>query len=98
MNSFFYLIITILVEFIVYIIAIRKKAISLLEYCILINLVTWPLANIFYSSFGMFWIIEISVFIIESILIKYLLNINWRKAIIISFIANLITALIGLII
>jgi hypothetical protein len=43
----------------------------------------------------MFWIIEICVFAIESILIKSLLKISWKKAIIISLIANLITALIA---
>jgi len=95
MNPFFYLILTILIEFIVYVIAIRKNIMPLLFYCILINLVTWPLANLFYSIFGMFWIIEICVFAIESILIKSLLKMGWKKAIIISLIANLITALIA---
>jgi hypothetical protein len=95
MNPFFYLIFTIIIEFIVYIIAIRKNIMLLFAYCLLINLVSWPLANLFYGVSGLFWIIEICVFTIESILIKYLVNINWKKAIIISFIANLITAILG---
>lgn len=98
MNPFFYLATTIILEFIVYFIAVRKNVLSLLGYCVLINLVTWPLANLLYSIVGLFFIIEIGVLVAESVLIKYLLNISWKKAIIISFIANLITAIIGLII
>jgi hypothetical protein len=98
MNPFFYLAVTIIIEFIVYIIAIRKNIALLFLYCILINAVTWPLANIFYDISGLFWIIEIFVFALECILIKYLMNISWKRAIILSLIANLITALIGIII
>jgi hypothetical protein len=98
MNLLFYLISTIIIEFIVYIIAIKKKAAFLFIYCLLINLITWPLANLLYGLFGLFLIIEICVFVIESILIKYLIDINWKKAIIISLIANLITAVMGFII
>lgn len=98
MNPVFYLILTIIIEYIVYAIIIRKKFKLLLIYCILINLVTWPLANIFYGVSGLFWIIELGVFAIESVLIKYLVDITWKKAIILSFVANLITALIGLVI
>lgn len=98
MNSFFYLAITIIIEFIVYAIAIRKNKLALFWYCVLINLFTWPLANIFYSAFGMFWFIEAGVFVAESVLIKYLLDITWKKAIIISLIANITTAIVGLII
>jgi len=98
MNLFFYLIFTIILEFIVYIITIRKKTILLLIYCFLINLFSWPLANLFYGIYGLFWAIEIGVFITESVLVKYLLNISWKKAIIVSFIANLITIIFGLII
>jgi len=98
MNPLFYLVITIIIEFIVYIITIRKNVLSLFAYCLLINLVTWPLAILFYELYALFWIIEIGVFVIESILIKNLAEISWKKAIFISFVANLITALIGLLI
>ncbi len=98
MNQLFYLFLTIIIEFIVYIIAIRKNFLSLFAYCLLINLVTWPLAILFYGLSGLFWIIEIGVFILEGALIKYLIEISWKKAIILSFITNLITALIGLLI
>jgi hypothetical protein len=98
MNQLFYLFFTIIIEFIVYIISIKKNILNLLLYSLLINLVSWPLAILFYDLFGLFWIIEIEVFILESVLIKYLVEISWKKAIFISFIANLITALIGLLI
>ena len=98
MNPLFYLISTIIIEFIVYSIAIRKNLPSLLLYCSLINLVSWPLANLFYGAFGLFLLIEICVFVAESVLIKYLVDVNWKKAIIISFMANLITAIFGQII
>lgn len=98
MNQLFYLFFTIIIEFIVYIISIKKNILNLLLYSLLINLVSWPLAILLYDLFGLFWIIEIGVFILESVLIKYLVEISWKKAIFISFIANLITALIGLLI
>jgi hypothetical protein len=98
MNPLFYLSITIFIEFIIYAIVIRKNIPSLFIYCLLINLVTWPLANLFYSFFGVFLIIELCVFAVESILIKYIVDISWKKAAIISLIANLITAIVGLII
>lgn len=88
------LIFTIIVEFIVYVIAIRKNIKNLLLYAILINAFTLPLASLFYGILGLL-LIEFFVFLIEFILIMLLFRIKWWKALIISFIANLITTIIG---
>jgi hypothetical protein len=93
MQLVFSLIITLILEFIVYSIAIRKKYFSLLAYSILINSLTNPLANFFYGINYNFLIIELFVFIIEAFLIKFLVSTNYKKAIIISLIANLLSAL-----
>lgn len=95
MNPLFYLLVTIAIEFTVYFITIKKEVLSLFAFCLLINLVTWPWANMLYGIWMLFWIIEIGVFVLESILIKYLFEINWKKAIFISLVANTISATIG---
>jgi len=94
--SIFTIIPTIAFEFLVYSIFIRKNYLKLLGYAALINAFTWPLANLFLSyNFNLFWGIEILVFLVEIPLIKLLLNMNWKKAIIISGVANLVTVLVG---
>lgn len=103
------LVITIAVEFAVYVVFIRKDALHLFLYSVLINCLTHPPAFYFYSklyyfsgvtdSFNIYFIIvELIVFLAEIILIKYLLNVKTFKAVIISFSANFITAAIGFII
>jgi len=88
--------ITILIEFIVYCIAIKKEYKKLFLYAILINAFTWPLAHLFYtSSVGQILVIEFLVFLVEIPLIALLFRIKYWKAIIISLIANVLTTLIG---
>lgn len=86
------LLITFIIELIVYFIFIRDKKLKIIYYCFLINLFTWPLANILYGFFQHFYLIEILVVLIEWILIFLLFKINWRKGLLISFLANVITA------
>jgi len=89
------LLITILTEAIVFWIFIRKPIKSFL-YSALINSFTLPLATYSYQNIlNNLLIIEILVVIVESILIMLLLKMKYFKALYISFIANLITALIG---
>ncbi len=86
---------TIIIEYIVYIIAIRKNYWKLLGFAALINLITFPFANWFYSWINMFWLIEFFVFLLEFGLIILLMKVKWQKALIISLIANLITTLLS---
>jgi hypothetical protein len=94
---FLILVLTIIIEYIIYAIAIRKNFGWLFIYALLINLFTWPLANLIYDWTGMFWLIEFFVFLIEFVLIMLLVRLKWWKALLISLIANLITALISFI-
>ncbi len=88
---------TILIEFLIYYSFIRKDIKKLILYSIVINSFTWPLANLFYDFFGLFFIIEFFVFLVEFILIMLLLRIKWSNALIISLVANLVTMFLGLI-
>lgn len=90
------IILTLVVEFIVYFIAMRKNYGYLILYAILINTFTNPLASLFFGWGFNFWGIEFVVFIAEIFLIKYLLEVSYKKAIIISLIANVITAFLSL--
>ena len=86
---------TFILEAIVYLIFLKDKKIKIILYCFLINTFTWPLANLFYSLFGMFYLIEFLVLVVEGFLIFGLFNLSYKKAFLISFISNLITAYIG---
>jgi hypothetical protein len=93
---------TIIVESIVYIVAIRQEFWKVLWYCLLINLFTVPLANLFYGVYyGIsnysFLIIEFFVFLVEFVLLMLLFKIKWWKALIISFAANLASMTFGVI-
>ena len=92
---------TIVIEFVVYAVAIRKDFLNLILYSVLINSFTNPLGNLLYSyinSFYSLFYIEFGIFVVEIFLIKYLFKIKYWKAILISLIANLITFLVGVLI
>lgn len=72
-------------------------------FTLIINLLTQPLANYLFSSrlFGygtvyLFGIIELCVFIVEGILLSLVFKIKLKKGLWISFIANLLSALAGI--
>ncbi|MBU3907538.1 MAG: hypothetical protein KKA64_04795 [Nanoarchaeota archaeon] len=89
---------TFILELIIYFIFIRDKWGKIVLYCLLINLFTWPLVNLTHGYFLILWIIEALVILVELILVKLLFRIKLWKAILISFIANLISWLLGSII
>ncbi len=88
------LVFTILIEFLVYAVIIRKDYGRLIFYSILINSVTNPLLNFLQGSFNIIPL-EILVFFAEIFLIKYLLEIDYKKAVGISLIANLLSFVFG---
>lgn len=103
------LFITIAVEFFVYLLFIRRDPLRILLYAVLINCVTHPAAFYFYSQLAdlnginslfniYFLIIELIVFLVEIILIKVLFQLSWKRALLISITANLVTALLSFII
>lgn len=101
--------VTIAVEFAVYLAFIRKDALHLFLYSVLINCLTHPIAYYIYSKlyYGLgitdtfniyFIIVEIIVFLAEVLPIMYLMKIDLKKAVLISFTANAVTAMLGFII
>ncbi len=103
------LFITLAVEYIIYLIFIRTKPLQILFYAILINCLTHPIAYFVYSQlidnysiasfFNIyFFIIEIIVFLTEIFLVMLLFKIKFKKAVLISFTANLVTAVLSFVI
>ena len=95
--ALFTFIITILLESFIYLIWFRKNLGKVLLYALLINAFTWPLASMVFGMGINFILIEVCVFITELLLIKYLFEMKFWKAIILSFIANLLTTIIAII-
>ena len=98
--SYFWLIsfiLTVILEFFVLWAFFRKNLSvrTIFYFCFLINLFTWPLANLIYGFYNNLYVIEAGVFLVESILVMLLFRINYLKALLISFVANLISALVG---
>lgn len=99
------LFITIAVEYVVYVLFFRKDFLSLFFYAILINLFTHPLAYYFYnyltspessSAFNVYFlIVELVVFLTETVLIMILFRIDLKKAVLLSFLSNIATALLS---
>jgi hypothetical protein len=88
----FIFILTFLTEFFIILLFLRKNPLKILLYVFLINLFTWPLANFAYSYDFNFYLIESIVVLAESVLLMYLLDLKYFNALLISFIANFITA------
>jgi len=105
MNNYLFvflaLILTIIIEFIIYAIFIRKNFGKLFLYSVLINGFTNPLANLISSNLKLpihLLILELLVITAEIFLIKYLLEVKYWKAILISIIANIVSAILGFLI
>ncbi len=102
------LFITIAVEYVVYVLFFRKDFFILFMYAILINLFTHPLAYYFYnyltspessSAFNIYFlIVELVVFLSETVLIMILFKIELKKAVLLSFLSNLTTALLSFVV
>lgn len=90
------LIITIVTEFIIYKILIRRPLWQLIIFCILINVATQPLLNYLYYNFAFsLLLLEIAVVIVESVMIKFLFRLPYRDSLIISACANTVSYLSG---
>ncbi len=88
---------TLLIEFLVYYIFIRREPFKLLVYSLVITSITLPIAtNIYLNFFANFFVVETAVFLLESLLLMWLLEIKYQKAILISAVANFITTLLSL--
>lgn len=89
-------ILTVVIEFIIIWIMVRDNPWLLLFYSVVINSLTLPIATYSYINLLQnIYLIEISVIITESVILMFLLKIEYTKAIIISVVANTATALVG---
>lgn len=92
-------IITVIIEFVIIWSFIREKPLKLFFYSLIINSITLPLATgIYVYFFHNLLLIEGLVFFVEIILLKIVLDIKYSRAIIISFLANVISLVGGLMI
>jgi hypothetical protein len=103
------LILTIFFEYLVLLFFFPKRWFNTLIFSILVNCLTlrpatefyWQHANVYswqHSLLGSwaFAISELAVVLVESVLIKFYFRIPYRKALLISFLANGLTAFISL--
>ena len=73
----------------------RKKRNSALIAGLIVNIITWPLVNIVRLNTD--WnlnIVEIGVVVIEALAFWFILEIGWRKAFLMSVIANTISFIV----
>ncbi|MBZ2166799.1 hypothetical protein [Methanobacterium spitsbergense] len=89
-------ILTVIIEFIIIWILVKDNPWLLLLYSVIINSLTLPIATYSYINLlPNIYLVEITVIIIESILLMFLLKIKYPKALMISAAANTVTAFIG---
>lgn len=86
--------ITIISELLIVWLFTKKSIGSLAGYIFIINLFTWPLANIANGYIG-FYATEAIAVLIESILFMLLLKMGHSKALLVSFTANAVSVTIG---
>jgi hypothetical protein len=100
MNILLYsLLLTILIEFFILIIFLRENPVRILLYTILINCLTLPLATTGYHYvISNLILIEIMVIITETLFFRFLFKIRYTKAFTVSLAANLVSAVMGLLI
>lgn len=93
------LVFTIAIEFAVWLAIIRRDPLRLLWYSFLINSFTNPLMNYIYNyEIRQLYLLELAVAAVEAILIKHLLEIGYKEAVILAFAGNLASLLIGLLV
>jgi hypothetical protein len=60
-----------------------------------IQLMTWPVAQKLVENGARLWIVELGVFLAEIVLWRFVLPMTWRRATLVSLVANGITAAIA---
>ena len=94
----FCFILTFVLEFSIIFFLSKENWKELFLYVLLINLFTWPLANLAYYFGGNFYLIELNVNLAEGLLLTLLLRKKYIYCLGLSFIANLVTALLSFLI
>jgi len=89
-------VLTVVLELIVFFVFFRKDYIKIFLFVLLINFFSWPLAGLVFGYWPEYLlIIELTIFLLEGILIKFLFDTKYKKAFFVSFVANLISVLAG---
>lgn len=93
---FKYLLLTMLIEIPIYFLFVRQKIAFSVLILILANCFTWPILNILFHTTNMhLLILETGVTVVEAFIIYFLLVKNFRKALLISFVQNVVSTFIG---
>jgi len=91
------LLLTILVEYAVLLLLVRKDPLQLLLYSVLINSFTNPLFNYLYNyELHQLYPLEMMVVLVEGILIALLMQVSYARALLISLAVNAASLLVGL--
>lgn len=89
--------VTILAEYGVLLAFVRRSPGRLLLYAALVNALSLPLATyLYWHILGRYWAVEALVALVEAALLAGLLRVGYRRALLLSVSANLVTALLGL--
>jgi hypothetical protein len=92
----FVLLLTIIVEGMIYWVFIRKNLLYLVLVSVLINTFTLPLATYaYYFMYTNIYFIELVVIIGESVLLFFLLRVKYSQSVVLSLSANVITSLLS---
>ena len=90
-------VLTVTLEALIWYVILKKNIAELVFYSVLINSLTLPLAHYLYPSFlDNLLVTEALVVLVEIPLIYLLLRVTFRQAVYLSFLANLVSALVGL--
>lgn len=93
---FKYLLLTMLIEIPIYFLFVRKKIAYTILILILANCFTWPILTIlFHNTHIHLLLLESGVTLVEAIIIHFFLEQKFPKAVLISFVQNVVTTFIG---
>ncbi len=88
---------TYLIELLIVWLFLRKKCKGIWFDVLLINLLTWPLVQAFYTGTeNSFALLEVGAIVVEGVTLKYLSKVRWRRVALAAIIANIVSALVGL--
>ncbi|HUM51702.1 MAG TPA: hypothetical protein PK431_07785 [Chitinophagales bacterium] len=91
-----YLLLTMLIEIPIYFLFVREKIAYSILILVLANCFTWPILNIlFHNTHIHLLLLETGVTVVEAFIICFFLEQKFSKALLISFIQNVVTTFIG---
>ena len=86
---------TVLLEWSVYAAFLRRRVFRLLGISLLANCLTNPTANLLVSLYPNLIVWETVVIVFEVLLLRFLIPLGWRRAVLVSAAANLVSFAAG---